>query len=129
MGNFDELRDNVKISYDQLILQHIRGISIMINTIPYMYSTTRGGVTHSSEDKRDSLSWGVTFLASLITDNIKDKKFEINFSKLNKEYNSKGIAYYMDYFNILINLLARKGYLFEQETSGIVGVEFNEFKN
>ena len=125
----DELRKDIQLTYDQLLLGHLRGMSIMINTIPQLYSSS-SMVQYGTEDKESALSWGVVFLTSILPETLQDKRFVNESNKLADEWDKKGkkinVRYWMKVLNITINLLSRKGLLFGENTSGIVGVDINE---
>jgi len=125
----DELRKDVQITYDQLLLGHLRGMSIMINTIPTLYSGSNM-VQYGTNDKESALSWGVVFLTSILPENLQDKRFIKETKELANDVDDRkkkiNVRYWMKVLNVTINLLSRKGILFGENTSGIVGVDIND---
>jgi len=74
-----------------------------------------GKFIRSTEKQKDTaFNWAVNILAAIIPDEIRDNDFDEKINKLKEDNKERDVKFNIDFLQILINLLARKGYLVER---------------
>lgn len=104
-----------ELNYNMLLLNHLSNISSMSSQIMGDQIMGEGKFIRSTEKQKDTaFNWAVNILAAIIPDEIRDEDFEGKVKKLKEDGKERDVKYNIDFLQILINLLARKGYLIEK---------------
>lgn len=118
----DSERQSVELNYTQLLLQHLDRISKLAAVLPTQ--NTLGAPSNYAE-KELSFGWLVKLLGSFIPGELKDQKFgedieqvDAEFEKMGKNGNLYSFPVHNAELAATINLLARKGLLYEQKIVG-----------
>ncbi len=101
-----------ELNYNMLLLNHLSNISSMSSQIMGDQIMGEGKFIRSTEKQKDTaFNWAVNILAAIIPDEIRDKDFDDKIKNLKKDNKERDVKYNIDFLQVLINLLARKGYL------------------
>jgi len=120
------------LNYEMLLLNHLNRISHLSTFIAGEYITNQGQTISKETDKETSFIWAVQVLTGFIPDEIKDNDFKKDLEKLKKEReagknkDSFDFHYWKGLMQISVNLLARKGFLFETKSIGRVMKEISK---
>jgi len=104
-----------ELNYNLLLLNHLSNISSMSSQIMGDQIMGEGKFIRSTEKQKDTaFNWAVNILAAIIPDEIRDNDFDEKINKLKEDNKERDVKFNIDFLQILINLLARKGYLVER---------------
>lgn len=109
--------ESVQLNYSILLLEHMRSISRLSATMASPIVLPNGQVLDVKDnDKWQAFSWAVKVLDAMIPSQLHDKAFEKELQRVRKEFQGEAQRGQADLatYATLIDLLARKGYLFEK---------------
>lgn len=105
------------LDYNQLLLQHLNKISSLTSKIPGEFVDSKQSIGWKETDKLESFEWMVQFFEAIIPPGLKDEEYgkrKGRLSELPQQTPTQRMTYYMRFLYILIDLLERRGRLYEQ---------------
>lgn len=107
---------NQELDYQWLLLSHINRMSMM--TTGQFQETDARGSRSQSDLSVDALSFAVRFLRAIIPDDLVDEKYREGIRALNEKKQTFTSSQF-DKFELLINLLHRRGLLMPTKSVGL----------
>lgn len=126
--------ENVELNYNLLILRHMDRISkLTSDTQPDIVDSNGNIIRHGGKIKAEPMEWSAELFKCMIPEELKDEEYNKDieelkesleehhekekeyYKKINEPYPNKNpLWYHFKKIKIIVNLLARKGYLFER---------------
>lgn len=108
-----EREEDIEIDYPTLVLGHIKGISRLSTQVFGEFTNTQGIQLHFKEtDREHAFRWGVEVLDRLVPDLIRDETFRTETDAITEE--DGDVPACLARLKAIVNLLARKGFLFDR---------------
>lgn len=101
--------EGVKLDYNYLLLQHLNRVSSLSSTVQGQIVSSGGVTIHYREkDRENAFAWAISVFDALVPSSLRDEQYKDTTTNL-----KTGVEGDMERLRQLVNLLARKGYLFE----------------